>query len=123
MHLYTSNDVTVRVGEQLQLNCTVVRAVNSSEVQLLWYHGTQRFTNLTRKLSNETIQLEISHVSWSDNGTYVCREHKSNRVQPASVTVRVGGKFRMQRSLLLYRLPSCSSQHLSHLSTVLVFDF
>ena len=93
--MYTSNDVTIRVGQQLQLNCTVVRAVNSSKVQFSWYHGTQRLTNFTRPLNNKTVQLVINNVSWSDNGRYVCRERSSNRVQPVSVMVRVGGKLRM----------------------------
>ena len=93
MYLNTSNDVTIRVGKQVQLNCTVVKAVDSAEVQFSWYHGNLRLTNLTRQLSNETIQLLISNVSWSDNGTYVCKGNTDNRVQPVSVTMRVGGKF------------------------------
>jgi len=90
MYLYTPNDVTIRVGEKLQLNCTLVRVVNSSKVEFPWYHGTQRLIKLTRPLDNKTIQLLINNVTWSDNGTYVCRENTSNRVQPAIVTVRVG---------------------------------
>ena len=94
MYLHISSDVTIRVGKQLQLNCTIVGAVNSSRVQLSWYRGNQELTNLTRKLSNETVQLVIDHVSWINNGTYVCRENNhSNRVHPESVLVTVGGKF------------------------------
>ena len=115
MYLYTSNDVTIRVGQQLQLNCTVLRAVNPSRVQFSWYHGTQRLTNLTRQLNDKTIQLLINNVSWSDKGTYVCRENTSNRVQPVSVMVRVGGKFRNYTVfiviILLCMLQSCSSQY------------
>ena len=109
MDLYTSNDVTIRVGEKLRLNCTVVRVVNSSKVEFSWYHGTQRLTKLTRSLDNKTIQLLINNVSWSDNGTYVCRENTSNRVQPASVTVRVGGKFRSVQCLLSFIIHVASS--------------
>lgn len=83
--------MTIRVGQQLQLNCTVLGAVNPSQVQFSWYHGTQRLTNLTRQLNDKTIQLLINNVSWGDDGTYVCRENTSNRVQPMSVLVRVGG--------------------------------
>lgn len=90
MYLYTSSDMTIRLGQQLLLNCTVLGAVNPSQVQFSWYHGTQRLTNLTRQLNDKTIQLLINNVSWSDSGTYVCRENTSNRVQPMSVTVRVG---------------------------------
>ena len=93
MYLDTSNDVTIRVNQQLQLNCTVLGAVNPSQVQFSWYHGTQRLTNLTRRLNEKTIQLQINNISWSDKGTYVCRENTSNRVQPVSVMVRVGGRF------------------------------
>ena len=95
MYLNTSSDVTIRVGRQLQLNCTIVGAANLSKVQLFWYRDNQRLTNLTRKLSTETIQLVIDQVGWISNGTYVCRENDSNRVQPKSVMVRVGGKFKL----------------------------
>lgn len=123
MYLYTSNDETIRVGEQLQLNCTVVRAVNSTEVQLSWYYGVQRLTNLTRKLSNETIQLVISHVSWSDSGIYVCKENHTDRVQPMSVMVRVGGKFRMQYSVIIHMLQSCSSYYFSHVQCLSIMTW
>ncbi|KAJ7370572.1 hypothetical protein OS493_031307 [Desmophyllum pertusum] len=87
MYLNTSSDVTIRVGRQLQLNCTIVGAANLSKVQLFWYRDNQRLTNLTRKLSTETIQLVIDQVGWTSNGTYVCSENDSNRVQPKSVMI------------------------------------
>lgn len=92
----TSSDVIIRVRKQLKLNCTIIGAVNSSNVQLSWYHGGQELSNVTRKLNNKTIQLVIDHVSWINNGSYTCRENNGERVQPKSVMVRVGGKFKIQ---------------------------
>lgn len=91
LYLETSNDVTIRVGKLLQLNCSIIGAANSS--QLSWYHGNQSLSNHTTKLSNETIQLIIEQVDWINNGSYVCKEKgKDNTVQPKSVAVTIGGK-------------------------------
>lgn len=92
----TSSDVTIRVHKQLKLNCTIAGAINSSSVQLSWYRGGQELSNVTRKLSNKKVQLVIDHVSWINNGSYTCRENSGERVEPKSVMVRVGGKFKMQ---------------------------
>ena len=120
MYLYTPNDVTIRVGEKLQLNCSVAGVVNSSKVQFSWYHGTRRLTKLTRPLNDRTVQLLINNVSWSDNGTYVCRENTRNRVQPVSVTVRVGGKFRFNKVQCLLSVIIQSCMLLAALSTLLI---
>lgn len=66
VYLITSSDVTVRVGEQLQLNCTVVGADNSSKYQLSWYHGKQKLgENVIAKLRNNTVQVNIDAVDWN----------------------------------------------------------
>lgn len=89
LYLETSNDVTIRVGKLLQLNCSIIGAANSS--QLSWYRGNQSLSNHTTKLSNETIQLIIEQVDWINNGSYVCKEKgKNNIVQPKSVAVTIG---------------------------------
>lgn len=80
------------------LNCSLlVGAKNVSTVykyQLSWFHGAQELTNATKKLSNRTIQLVIDHVSWSNNGTYVCRDTiKEINVEPVKVLVKVGGEL------------------------------
>ena len=93
VHLNTSRDVTRRVGEQLTLNCTIIGTKNLSNYQLSWYHGTQRLAHMTKKLSNTTIQLVIDHVSWNNNGTYVCQGTGLNSVQTKDVLVRVGGEL------------------------------
>ena len=93
MHLITSSDVTVRVGEQLHLNCTVVGADNSSKYQLSWYHGKQKLgENVIAKLRNNTVQVNIDPVDWNNNGTYLCKETANSGLQPRSVVVRVGGR-------------------------------
>lgn len=93
VYLITSSDVTVRVGEQLQLNCTVVGADNSSKYQLSWYHGKQKLgENVIAKLRNNTVQVNIDAVDWNNNGTYVCKETANSGLQPRSVVVRVGGR-------------------------------
>ena len=95
MHLKSSSDTTIRVGEPLRLNCSIIGAVNASQVQLCWYHGNQSLSNLTRRLSNETIQLVIDQVSWINNGSYVCKEKGRFGVQPKSVMVIIGGKYKL----------------------------
>ncbi|CAH3194769.1 unnamed protein product, partial [Porites evermanni] len=91
VHLITSSDVTVRVGEQLHLNCTVVGADNSSKYQLSWYHGKQKLgENVIAKLRNNTVQVNIDPVDWNNNGTYLCKETANSGLQPRSVVVRVG---------------------------------
>ena len=93
VYLITSSDVTVRVGEQLQLNCTVVGADNSSKYQLSWYHGKQKLgENVIAKLKNNTVQVNIDAVDWNNNGTYVCKETANSGLQPRSVVVSVGGR-------------------------------
>ncbi|KAM7426035.1 hypothetical protein ABFA07_022620 [Porites harrisoni] len=91
VYLITSSDVTVRVGEQLQLNCTVVGADNSSKYQLSWYHGKQKLgENVIAKLRNNTVQVNIDAVDRNNNGTYVCKETANSGLLPRSVVVRVG---------------------------------
>ena len=93
VYLITSSDVTVRVGEQLQLNCTVMGSDNSSKYQLSWYHGKQKLgENVIAKLRNNTVQVNIDPVDWKDNGSYVCKETANSGLQPRSVVVRVGGR-------------------------------
>lgn len=89
-HLNTPSDVIIRVGERLELNCSIVRTMNSSSQHLSWYYGEQRLTNRTNKLNNDTLQLVIENVSWSNNGTYICKEIGSSNVLPKHVLVRVG---------------------------------
>lgn len=101
VHLNTSRDVIIRVGEQLKLNCTIIGTKNLSNYQLSWYHGTQRLAHMTKKLSNTTIQLVIDHVAWNSNGTYACKGTGVNSVQPKDVLVRVGGEL----SLLIIIFP------------------
>ena len=82
------------MGKRLQLNCTITGADNPSKFQLSWYHGAQRLTNnVAKMLNNETLQLNIDHVDWNNNGTYFCKETGKNDVQPRHVTVQVGGKL------------------------------
>lgn len=92
--MHTSCDVTVRLGERLQINCTIFGALgNFSKYQLSWYRGAQRLTNITKTLNNETIQLVIDHVDWDNNGMYICKGNGRIGVQPKHVAVTVGGKY------------------------------
>lgn len=95
LQLISTKDQTIRVGERLVLNCSLLlRANNVStvyEYQLAWFHGAQELTNATRKLGNGTIQLVVDHVSWNNDGTYVCRDTiKKINVEPVKVHVKVG---------------------------------
>lgn len=95
LQLISTKDQTIRVGERLVLNCSLLVGANNVstvyEYQLSWFRGAQELTNATRKLGNGTIQLVIDHVSWSNDGSYVCRDtiEKIN-VEPVKVHVKVG---------------------------------
>lgn len=95
LQLISTEDQTIRVGENLVLNCSLLVGANNVstvyEYQLSWFHGAQELTNATRKLGNGTIQLVIDHVSWNNEGTYVCRDTiKKINVEPVKVHVKVG---------------------------------
>lgn len=98
MQLISTKDQTIRVGERLVLNCSLlVGPKNVStvyEYQLSWFHGALEVTNATGKLGNGTIQLVVDHVSWNNDGTYVCRDTiKKIDVEPVKVHVKVGGEL------------------------------
>lgn len=94
LQLSTSSDKIIRVGERLVLNCALVGTKNLSTYlfHLSWFYGTEQLKNATEKLSNGTVQLVIDHVSWSNKGTYACKETSENNtsIEPKYVQVKVG---------------------------------
>ena len=85
----------VKVGESLNISCSVVKACETETIQWIWYYnnGDMKAIIVDMDGSGSSTSNEISPVRESDNGTYECVADINGSLYMNNILLTVKGNF------------------------------
>ena len=85
----------VKVGESLNISCSVVKTCETEMIHWSWYYSRGYMDDISLRLNDTGINTfyEISPVKESDNGTYECVANINESLYMDNILLTVKGIF------------------------------